>query len=151
MAIERVKSQINIFKESKTAKKSKASTKSIDEIKIEVDDKSSLKLVGKKLKESSAKATKNSDKSTFATTLKRHEIKIEPVEIKTEPLNDSYEHTIEEVIASSMLVEAGIKIKSEESALVAADLKGKKSAKTAKRSLRNGKLRQSLQKGETGI
>ncbi|XP_058795532.1 uncharacterized protein LOC131666693 isoform X2 [Phymastichus coffea] len=139
---------------SKTGKKLKASTKTSGEIKVEVEEKSSPKLVGKRFKESSPKSAKNNKQLAATAAQKRQEskereIKIEPLElkhIKTEPVNDSYELTIEEVIASSMLVEPGIKIKSEESA---GDLKGKKHAKTAKRSLRNGKLRQSLQKGET--
>ena len=77
---------------------------------------------------------------------------IEPLltarQIKQEQLDDTYDLTIEAVIASSMHVEDGLE------QLEAADESGKRKAAAAavlKRSLRNGKLRQqSVTKTETG-
>ena len=73
----------------------------------------------------------------------------EEVKVKAEPVNDPYQTTIEEVIASSMLVVPNTEIEGDESASEG-EFKGKRLVKNplSKRGLRNGKLRQSTMKPE---
>lgn len=123
--------------------------------------------MGKKVSDTSPKSARSA-KTAAATAQKRNDSKEretkvkrslskEPEEellkyIKTEPIDNSYEVTIEEVIASSMLVEAPIKVEGEES-VSESDLKGRKLVRNpvAKRSLRNGKLRMLIPKVEPGM
>lgn len=71
--------------------------------------------------------------------------------IKTEPVNDSYEDTIEEVIQSSMLVANPQVIKEEEGAEPKAGKRLLVRNPIAKRGLRNGRLRRAAEiKTETG-
>ncbi|XP_011505221.1 PREDICTED: uncharacterized protein LOC105368027 isoform X2 [Ceratosolen solmsi marchali] len=147
----------------KTAKKSKVPAKISEEAESETLDKSSPKL-GKKIIESSPKSAKGSKAAAASVVQKRNDSKERDLkvkrslskepedlkQVKTESVSDnSYELTIEEVIASSMLVGPEV-VKGQQSALEG-ELKGKRILKniTIKRSLRNGKLRQSLSIIET--
>lgn len=153
-----------IFEECKTAKKAaKSPAKAVESaVATDAQDETSPKSGGKKSTESSPKsggkggagksAQKRNDSKERDLKAAKRSLSKEPeeVKIKIEPHDNSYELTIEEVIASSMLIEQEFKVEGEESASEG-ELKGKRRNPAGKKGLRNGKLRQTLPKTETGI
>ncbi|KAJ8684233.1 hypothetical protein QAD02_020025 [Eretmocerus hayati] len=142
----------------KTAKRPKVPVKVSEE--EETLDKNSPKS-SKKASETSPKSAKSSKNTSVLQkkldnkekeTKGKRSLSKEPeeVKIKTEPIDNSYEVTIEEVIASSMLIIPKVEVDCEESASEG-ELKPRRFVKNpaAKRSLRNGKLRQAAVKVET--